>query len=334
MEIPKTGSLEREVFTIANAQQMQAIALKVYDFQFHNNLLYQKFSLALNRTPENVKTLSGIPFLPISLFKSHRVATTAFEEQLVFRSSGTTLAQPSTHYVWKSGLYIESFLKGFEYAYGSVSDYRILGLLPSYLERSDSSLVYMVSHLIRESRHAESGFYLNNLSSLATTISTLEQEQKKTLLFGVSFALLDFAEAYPQPLISTVIMETGGMKGRRRELTKPELYQELHKAFGDAPIHSEYGMTELLSQAYGVNGFYQTPPWMKILVREETDPLCVHDVDNKVHTGGVNVIDLANLYSCAFIAVDDRVRLHPNGRFEILGRLDNSDVRGCSQLVD
>lgn len=332
MEIPKTKELEEKVFAITNEKEFSLIALEVYQFQFENNPLYQDYCNAVRKSPPFVKNITDIPFLPISFFKTHRVETTFFDAELIFKSSGTTSSVTSTHFVKDGGVYMQSFSKCFKKFYGNIKDYCILGLLPSYLERGNSSLVYMVNHMIAESRHADSGFYLDEFEKLDFTLKRLERKGTKTILFGVTYALLDFAEQFPQRLSNTIIMETGGMKGRGKELTKAELYQQLKNTFGVNVIHSEYGMTELLSQAYGMDGIMVSPPWMKILLRDETDPFSIYNSE-KIASGAINIVDLANLYSCSFIATDDIGKLNADGRFEILGRMDNSDIRGCSLMV-
>ncbi len=272
--------------------------------------------------------------MPIALFKTHTIATTDFEPEVVFESSGTTQTINSKHLVKDVGLYEQSFNAAFRLFYGEPKDWCIIALLPSYLERNNSSLVMMAERLIHQSEHADSGFYLDDLEKFHQIITGLEKQQQKTLLIGVTFALLDFAEAFPLQLQHTIIMETGGMKGRRKEMTRQEVHAILCKSFGLSKIHSEYGMTELLSQAYSAgDGIFTCPPWMKVLVREEDDPLSVLLAEkNKIASGAVNVIDLANIYSCSFIATDDAAKLYPDESFEILGRLDNSDIRGCSLL--
>jgi hypothetical protein len=271
-----------------------------------------------------------IPALPVSFFKTHNVATTVFSPELVFESSGTTQAVTSRHPVKDAAIYRESFIRCFERFYGDIKDWCILGLLPSYLERQHSSLVMMVDNMIKLSAHSQSGFYLDEHEKLADTLRELETKQQKTLLIGVTFGLLDFAAGFPMPLKHTVVMETGGMKGRRKELTRLEVHRLLSEAFGISGVHSEYGMTELLSQAYSQDGGrFHCPPWMKLMVRDEYDPMIV----NPAGTGILQVIDLANIYSCSFIATEDVGRVYEDGSFEVLGRLDNSDIRGCSMMV-
>ncbi|MFZ9417482.1 MAG: acyl transferase [Sediminibacterium sp.] len=276
-----------------------------------------------------VKLSGGISFLPISFFKTHDVFIGP-KPVVHFESSGTTGDVVSKHWVGDLGIYESSFNKGFELFYGQASEYCIIGLLPSYLERSHSSLVYMVDHLIKQSAHTMSGFYLNEFEKLDAVLKTLESAKQKTILIGVSFALMDFADAFPQQLRSTIVMETGGMKGRRTEMIKPMLHAYLNERLGTSTIHSEYGMTELLSQAYAIkDGIFKCPPWMKILVGDEEDP-------NQLKTVGrgiLHVIDLANIYSCAFIATQDIAEVYEDGSFSVLGRSDNSDRRGCSLLV-
>lgn len=272
--------------------------------------------------------------MPIQFFKTHQIKTTAFNALQVFESSGTTQFTPSRHFVKDAGIYTQSFSKAFAQFYGNPSEWCIIGLLPSYLERQHSSLVVMVDELVKQSAHPQSGFYLYEQQKLADTLTALEKQQQKTLLIGVTFALLDFAEQYPMPLKHTTIMETGGMKGRRTEMTRREVHDILTAAFHVPEIHSEYGMTELLSQAYSKgNGIFSCPPWMKILIRDEEDPLNVYTSSANTTRGAINVIDLANIYSCSFIATEDAGILHKNGNFEILGRIDNSDIRGCSLLA-
>ena len=284
--------------------------------------------------------IEKIPFLPISFFKTDEIKTGKFNAEVIFKSSGTTQTINSQHHVKDVSIYIQSFTTAFEKMYGILKGWCILGLLPSYLEKGDSSLVYMVDNFIKQSQHPQSGFYLDDLEKLKETLLSLERSNQKTLLIGVTYALLDFAEKFPVALKNTIIMETGGMKGRREELTRMEVHERLKKAFGNTEIHSEYGMTELLSQAYAKKeGKFQCPSWMKVLIRDDEDPLAVHSLqsadDNKNETlaGAINVIDLANVYSCSFIATDDVGKLYADKSFEVLGRMDGSDLRGCSLLT-
>jgi hypothetical protein len=305
--------------------------LELFRFQYRHNELYRRYTDTIHTDPVQVKLVEQIPFLPISFFKTHQITTGVFEPEAVFESSGTTQTTNSRHLVKKLDIYRQSFRIAFERFYGPVNDWCILALLPAYLERQHSSLVLMADDLIKQSAHPDSGFYLYNFSQLAEKLRTLEASGQKTLLLGVTFALLDFAESFPLSLQHTVIMETGGMKGRKREMIREEVHEVLTQAFGVAQIHSEYGMTELLSQAYSKgNGLFECPPWMKILLREEDDPL---QVQANQARGVINVIDLANIYSCSFIATDDAGKLYPDGTFEVLGRVDNSDIRGCSLMA-
>lgn len=318
----------------ADDKNFTSLALAVFRFQYQHNLLYKKYCDTLKTNAGKIDCIRQIPFLPIQFFKGHRVAATPFEAEVVFESSGTTQTINSSHYVKDISLYRQSFNKAFRLFYGDPAAWCIIALLPSYLERNNSSLVKMVDELIQQTGHAQSGFYLHDFTKLHSTLQHLEQQQQKTLLLGVTFALLDFAEQYPIPLKYTTIMETGGMKGRREELTRHEVHKILCGSFQVAKIHSEYGMTELLSQAYSTgNGIFNCPPWMQVLLRDEDDPFAIHTApaDNTI-SGAINIIDLANIYSCPFIATEDAGKLHPGGSFEILGRLDNSDIRGCSLL--
>jgi hypothetical protein len=331
-EQPKEEKLIQQVFSFNNDKDFVEIALAVFHYQYTNNDLYQQFCELVGCRFENVNTIDQIPFLPISFFKSHKVQTSHFVPDTVFESSGTTSDTSSKHFVNHLHIYEKSFYTTFEIFYGPVDQYCILALLPSYLERKQSSLVYMVEKLMSKSAHPSNSFFMYNHRELADTLLQLERQNQKTLLLGVSYALLDFANAFPMKLRNTIIMETGGMKGRKKELIRSELHQQLMDAFEVDSIHSEYGMTELLSQAYSEkDGIFSTPPWMRILIREENDPLRL--LVEAFATGGINIIDLANIYSCSFISTEDIGRWHYNGNFEILGRMDNSDVRGCSLLA-
>lgn len=326
-----------KIFSVSPAR-FKELALHVFRFQYDNNELYRRYAEALQITKESVDAIHKVPFLPIRFFKSHIVATTPFTAQQVFESSGTSGAAGSRHYVKETAFYLKSFLTAFETFYGPASDWCILALLPAYLERQGSSLILMAQELIQRSNHPQSGFFLYEHGQLHTLLQELESRSQKTLLLGVTFALLDFAEEYSLSLHHTIVMETGGMKGRREELTRPQLHGILQQRLGVPAIHSEYGMTELLSQAYSHGrGIYHCPDWMRILVREEEDPMSVRSqleaTTDRPLSGVLNVIDLANVYSCSFIATDDLGKLYKDGSFEVLGRMDNSDVRGCSLLV-
>lgn len=305
-------------------------AREVFAFQQSGNEVYHLFTTVLKRDLSILHSVTDIPFLPISFFKTHKVVVTEFAAEQVFESSGTTQTIQSRHYVKDLSVYETSFLNGFQQQYGNPAEWCIIGLLPSYLERGQSSLVYMVQKLMEESNHPLNGFYLNDYEKLKNTIVKTEATKQKTLLIGVTFALLDFAAEFQFQTRHLVVMETGGMKGRREELTREEVHHKLKTGFGVSSVHSEYGMTELLSQAYSKgNGIFTCPPWMKVLVREEDDPLSVRTKGK----GALNVIDLANVYSCSFIATDDIGEVYADGSFRVIGRLDNSDIRGCSLLA-
>lgn len=310
------------------------MALDLFRRQCGMNPLLARFAQLLGRHPDSVDGISQIPFLPISFFKTSDVVSGNFDPEAVFTSSGTTGSVGSRHRVERLSDYRASFTEAFRSFYGDPSSWCILALLPSYLEREGSSLVFMAEELISISGHPSGGFFLHDHQALKDTLQRLEREGQRTLLLGVTYALMDFADAYPMRLRHTVVMETGGMKGRRRELIRPEVHAFLKERLGLESVHSEYGMTELLSQAYSHGeGIFRTPPWMRILIRAEDDPFQVTDVrPDRIVTGAINVIDLANRSSCAFIATDDLGRLHPDGSFEVIGRLDNSDIRGCSLM--
>ena len=321
--------LEDKIFDVQK-HGFEQLALEVFQLQASENRLYRSFIQALEIDAGRVSNVASIPFLPVSFFKNHDVVTGSFVPEVVFESSGTTQTGNSRHLVKSADLYRRSFINAFELFYGSPESSCIIGLLPSYLERQNSSLVMMVNDLVNLSKHAESGFYLNELEKLAKVLQKNEASKQKTLLIGVTFALVDFAEQYKFPLKHTTVMETGGMKGRRKEITRVEVHEILKDAWQLNSVHSEYGMTELLSQAYSSgDGLFRCPPWMKIILRDEDDPLTV-----KVSTtsGLINVIDLANIHSCAFIATDDIGKLYTDGTFEVIGRMDSSDVRGCSLM--
>jgi phenylacetate-coenzyme A ligase PaaK-like adenylate-forming protein len=316
------------IFSV-NEQDFTGKALQIFKYQYLNNEVYQKWVNSLQVNAEDVNRLESIPFLPVHFFKTHTVTTGNFIPEIEFESSGTTGSLNSRHSVKDVGIYHQSYIAGFELFYGDVSEWCIIGLLPSYLERAGSSLVMMVDSLIKESTHASSGFYLDDFGKLATTLRQLEAQQQKTLLIGVTFALLDFAEQYPMQLQYTSVMETGGMKGRRKEMIRDEVHSFLNEKFSAQAIHSEYGMTELLSQAYSKkDGLFSPVPWMKVLIRDEEDPLHI----NTTGRGGLNIIDLANVHSCSFIATEDAGECYSNGTFTVNGRIDNSDIRGCSLM--
>jgi phenylacetate-coenzyme A ligase PaaK-like adenylate-forming protein len=315
---------------LINESTFEDIALAVFRFQYEFNELYRAYVDALRVAPESVTELASIPFLPIPFFKTHAVRTGNWQnEQLLFESSGTTGITPSRHLVRDASLYEASLIEGFEERYGSAKDWTFLALLPSYLERQTSSLVHMARVLMDRSHSRDNGFFLKDFDQLAQTISRCESMEQPVLLLGVTFALLDFAERFPMHLRHTIVMETGGMKGRREEWTRSQVHEYLQKQFKLQTVHSEYGMTELLSQAYShSHGLFLPSSTMKVLIRDVQDPLDTA----RTGTGALNIIDLANLHSCAFIATEDLGRVHHDGTFEVLGRLDHSALRGCSLM--
>ena len=323
--------MQKKIFNIQTQEEFTAVALEIFKHQFNNNKVYRSFCDLLYIHPSDVTKIEQIPFLPIQFFKTREVISSKEKIAEIFTSSGTTGSITSKHLVTDINFYKDSYLKGFAHFYGNIEDYVVLALLPNYLERKGSSLVFMVDDLIGKSKNSESGFYLNNLDELAKKLINLDKNGQKVLLIGVSFALLDLIEKHQFNLKNTIVMETGGMKGRRKELIRNELHQLLKSGFKVDKIHSEYGMTELLSQAYSKgNGIFETPNWMQILTRDTEDALTILD---KEKTGGINVIDLANYNSCSFIATQDLGKVHKNGTFEIIGRFDNSDIRGCNLMV-
>ncbi len=330
--------LRDRIFSVTS-ETFDPLALDIFRFQFEKNPVYAAFAKGIGRTPETVNDVADIPFLPVELFKTHNVYASEKTPDIIFTSSGTTGAVTSRHAVADVKLYEESFRKGFELFYGNIEEYAVFALLPSYLEREGSSLIYMVNDLIRRSRNGLSKFYLDSENELESALQERElflkqpeNAKKKSLLLGVTYALLDFAERKKPDLRNTIVMETGGMKGRRKEMIREELHGILCERFGVKEIHSEYGMTELLSQAYSKgHGIFRCPPWMKIITREMNDPL---SRPGHGKTGGIDVIDFANLYSCSFLSTADLGKTHEDGSFEVLGRFDNSDVRGCNLMVE
>lgn len=316
---------------ISNEEEFEKAALTTFQMQYSTVDIYRAYVDLLGVKPEQVVSIYQIPFLPIRFFKSHAILKQGLQPIMQFESSGTTGMQSSKHLLADTAIYNQLSVHNFESIYGPLNDYCILALLPSYLERGQSSLVFMVQHFMNVSQHPDAGFYLNNLSELANTIKHLELTKQKVLLIGVTYALLDFAEQCPTPLENTIIMETGGMKGRRKEMLREEVHAVLKSAFKVNTIHSEYGMTELLSQAYApADGLFKSPNWMKVLLRDPNDPL---SVAADYSSGAVNIIDLANQDSCAFIATDDLASIEADAKFRILGRLDDAELRGCNLLV-
>ena len=323
--------MQQQVFSIQTSEEFSDCALQVFKHQFESNPVYRSFCDLLYIHPSDVKTIEEIPFLPIQFFKSHKVLSSKETIHEIFTSSGTTGDKTSKHFITDLSWYETSFRKAFQYFYGSVEKYHILALLPNYLEREGSSLIYMINDFIQKSKKPTSGFYLNNTTELAQKIRALDKNKEKVFLIGVTFALLDLIENQQFQLQNTIIMETGGMKGRRKEMTRDELHQILQRGFGVEQVHSEYGMTELLSQAYSNGeGAFVSPPWMKTLVRDTEDPLTIL---GNTQTGGLNIIDLANYNSCSFIATQDLGRTNLDGTFEVLGRFDHSDIRGCNLMI-
>jgi phenylacetate-coenzyme A ligase PaaK-like adenylate-forming protein len=325
--------LANKIFNIKDQKDFCEKALEIFNYQYDNNPVYNEFSKSLRKSNKGVKSFTDIPFLPVEFFRNHRIITGNLSVEKIFESSGTTGITPGKHFLTDLSLYEESFLKAFTLFYGDPREYLIAALLPSYTEREGSSLVYMADVLIKTTRHPLSGFYKDNMEDIIKRVNKSNRKNQKTLLLGVSFALLDLAEKLAPDLSGVIVMETGGMKGRRKELTRSELHTVLKEKFNVLSIHSEYGMTELMSQAYSKEeGIFYCPPWMKVLIRDPQDPLTIYNETGK--TGGINIIDLANINSCSFIATSDLGKLHDDGGFEVLGRFDNSDIRGCNLLAE
>lgn len=323
--------LADRIFAIKSETDFNSVCLEVFAWQANKCAIYAEYLSLLSIAPETVKAVADIPFLPIDFFKHHRIRSTSREPEIVFSSSGTTGSMPSKHEVAEATIYQRSFRTAFGQFYGPPEELAIVALLPSYSERTGSSLIYMVDDLIRRSRYPQSGYFLYNHQALRDTLLALKASGTPTLLLGVTYALLDFVENYPVDFPELIVMETGGMKGRRRELIREEVHSRLCNGFGVSQVHAEYGMTELLSQAYAYrNGRFRCPPWMKISIRDTNDPFSLLAPNQ---TGAINVIDLANIYSCAFIATEDLGKIHEDESFEVLGRFDQSDIRGCNLLV-
>ena len=320
------------LFQLSEEQDFNGLAIEIFHFQYLNNEIYREFCDILRVMPGAITDFRQVPFLPIGFFKHHRIVCgDRGRYEMIFTSSGTTGSIPSRHYIRDIGLYGESFLRSFSLYYGDPANYRFLVLLPGYLEREGSSLVYMMENFVSRTKENGSGFYLNDLAGLSKELQKDPPPGIRTILFGASYALLDFAESRYSVPVNGIVMETGGMKGRKREMVREELHGILRSALNMDVIHSEYGMTELLSQAYSSgDGLYRTPPWMKVLSRDTNDPLEILPAGK---TGGINIIDLANLYSCSFISTQDLGKVYADGSFEILGRFDDSDIRGCNLMV-
>jgi len=324
-------AFKHSIFNLQSQFEFNEIAISLFRYQYRNNKIYNSFVDALGIIESQVYHPEQIPFLPVSFFKTHKIITGEFHEEVIFESSGTTSMETSKHCVVDMDLYQQSFTRGLELFYGDLSQYAVFALLPSYLERKNSSLVYMVEKILLKSNREMGGFFLNELSELQHQLEEAHRKGLKIMLFGVTFALLDMAENFPVNIPEAIIFETGGMKGRRKELTRMELHTHLCKGFSVNKIHSEYGMTELLSQAWSAGeGIFRCPPWMKIMIADTSDPLSFLETGR---TGGINIIDLANVHSCSFIATQDLGRAFEDESFEVLGRFDNSDIRGCSLLA-
>jgi len=325
-------AFKHSIFNLQSPFEFNEIAVSLFRYQYRENEIYKSFVDALGVSEGQVYHPEQIPFLPVSFFKTHKVISGGYSEELIFESSGTTGMETSKHYVVDASCYQESFTRGLQLAYGDLSQYVIFALLPSYLERKNSSLVYMVEKILLQSNRQMGGFYLNELDELHRQLKEAQRLGLKIMLIGVTFALLDMAEKFPISIPDAIIIETGGMKGRRSEITRMELHEQLCKGFGVQKIHSEYGMTELLSQAWSAgDGIFRCPPWMKVMIADTNDPLSYLETGR---SGGINIIDLANFHSCSFIATQDLGRVFDDGTFEVLGRFDNSDIRGCSLLAN
>lgn len=324
-------AFKHSIFNLQSPFEFNEIALSLFRYQYKNNKVYRSFVDALGVSEQKVYHPEQIPFLPVSFFKTHKVVAGILPEEAIFESSGTTGSETSRHYVADTALYEQSFTTSLELFYGDLSKYAVFALLPSYLERKNSSLVYMVEKLMLKSNRQMGGFFLNELEELKIQLTKAQKDGLKIMLLGVTFALLDMAEKFPVSIPDAVIIETGGMKGRREEITRMELHEKLCKSFGVSKIHSEYGMTELLSQAWSAgDGIFRCPPWMKVMIADINDPLSFLESGR---TGGINIIDLANFHSCSFIATQDLGRVSDDESFEVLGRFDNGDIRGCSLLA-
>ena len=320
-----------KIFDIKNHSEFKKQCLDIYNFQYENNMVYQNYCNMICEDPTDVNEINKIPFLPISFFKTKKILSTDNFEK-VFYSSGTTTNSRSKHFISSLKLYQKSFINNFKLNYSDITQYTILALLPNYYDNKDSSLIYMIEKLIKLSKSKESGFFLDDYINLSKKLIELDaKKERKTILIGVPYALLDMIDFNQFQLNNTIIMETGGMKGRRKEMVRTELHEKLKRGFGVSKIHSEYGMTELLSQAYSKgDGIFKTPSWMKVIIRDIND---AQNLDFNKKSGAINIIDLANYNSCSFIATDDMGTHVNDDEFELIGRVDNSDIRGCNLLV-
>lgn len=322
-------NIQEKIFSINN-QNFEDLVFEIFNIQYNQNPVYKEFVDYLKLIPSKIQNIQSIPFLPIEFFKTHEVKTGNWKPEHIFRSSGTTAQITSQHFIKDLQLYEDSFVNGFEYFFGNTNQYQFVGLLPSYLERNDASLVYMVDGLMKKSGQKAKYFYLYDFENCAATLEWLKENGKTIFLTGVTFALLDFIEKHKIDLKNHIVLETGGMKGKRKEIIRADLHQQLKASFNTNTIHGEYGMTELLSQAYSKgDGIFECPPWMKILIRDPLDPF---DVTFDSSKGAINVIDLCNVHSCSFIATQDLGQLYDNGTFEVTGRMDNAALRGCNLM--
>jgi phenylacetate-coenzyme A ligase PaaK-like adenylate-forming protein len=318
------------IFQVTN-ENFENLALSIFKLQFEQIEVYQEYCKIMGKSPDSVQSLSDIPFLPIDIFKTHHVISKSAIPELIFESSATTGQTTSKHQIIDVSIYETSFLKTFKMFYGAPDEYIFLALLPSYLERNNSSLVYMTDRLIKESKNTQSGFFMNNFEELNNQIQLSKNSEKKIFIIGVTYALLDFSEQYPLDLSNATVMETGGMKGRRKEMVRDEIHTFLKNKLKVEKVHSEYGMTELLSQAYSKgDGIFSCPPWMKVFIRDSYDPTQFSETGS----GGINIIDLANINSCSFIATGDLGRKTNKDSFEVLGRLQDAEVRGCNLMYN
>ena len=321
---------QKEFYNIKSNYDFENMCFKLLETHYNSNPVYRSYCDLINKPISTINSLNEIPFLPISFFKTHKVKIFSEKPKVIFKSSRTTNINPSKHYIKNIFNYEKSFLNSFKLFYGDPKEWVILSLLPGY-SKAESSLIYMISKLVKKTNSKISGFYLNNYQKLYNTIIELEEKKQKTILIGVSFALLDFIEKNKMKLKKTIVMETGGMKGQKKELIRSELHEKLCDGFGVKKIHSEYGMTELLSQAYSKkNGLFKCPPWMKVFTRDINDPLSINTSEK---TGGLNIIDLANQDSCPFIATEDLGKAYGNKLFEVLGRFDQAEIRGCNLMM-
>lgn len=328
---PQYHNLVNRIFKVKTDDQFTEIAIEVFHHQYENNIIYKQFVDLLGVETSKITCLKEIPFMPIDFFKNHEIISQGLVEEKIFKSSSTTGIGRSNHLVADLAIYNESFIRGFKKFYGDPAEICLIAILPSYVEQGDSSLIYMIDHLIALSNCELSGYYLNKNADVLNCLMALKKQNKRTILWGVTYALLDFIEMGKIEFESLIVLETGGMKGRRMELVREELHEKLCSGFGVGSIHSEYGMTELLSQAYSAGeGKFRCSDTMKILIRDVNDP---KSFMKPIRTGGINVVDLANINSCSFIATQDLGKLHNDGSFEVVGRFDNSELRGCNLMV-